>query len=945
VIDKITIIVGLVSMGVSRRVLIDEWFPIGEVSIESVRERSASSALPPLYFLHVWFARRPLATSRASILFSLLSSEAERDEVLPILGIPHNRDVVGAAKLLERAKSEGKRLKKNPFEWKRAYTHTPTKNETKWLHDELSKNWGKFPVILDPMAGGGSIPFESVRLGLPTIAGDLNPVAYMILKATVEYPAKYGARLLPAVEEFCSNVHKAAVTELEEYFLNEKGEQIYRYLWSRTISCPSCGLSIPMSPNWWIVRGGGGSKEVAVKLEIPEEDEGDVCGFEMVRNPRASGYDPYDGTDVRKEAICPRCGRVVDSDAVKVEAQSGKMGHQLYCINSKRKEGKRGRWIFRTPTSLDLGAAEKAEKRLQEKLPEWEKQGLVPTEKYPEEAGDSRPIRYGMPRWCDMYNPRQLLSHLTYLEKLLEEKRRIISVAGNDEDRGFAEAVVTYAGIVFDSCISYNNILTRWRADRQVITGSMDMQAFPFKTSYAEAEHSETLWPWAQQKTLDSLSELIEYLPEDPGNVKIFCGDSASIPLGDESVECIVVDPPYHANVMYAEVSDFFYVWLKRIVGDIYPDAFRDVLTEKREEAVANIALFREAGKRGVAKRLATRHYEAKMEACFRDMRRVLKDDGVMTVMFTHRESEAWASLATALINAGFTFTASWPVFTEPSRKFGKTGKGVLKATVLLCCRKQSEERRGLWEQVIRELYQAAEEKVKEHAELGITGPDLLVSVYGPVLGKFADYGLVKDATGNVKNPGDALTIVAEVVNRHLTADLPATDLDTIAYLNLIREFPGLEADYDLARLTTVFGGNVTVDNLDVKVGRGLIRKKGGKVEILTAHQRVEEGVINPNNAEGLMSLIDVVHASMVAYEQRGLIAVTELLQRTGRDTADSGYIAVLRVLAQAGSGEDSAKDLSSEAGTVKSLLEALGHRPEVTRRKGESLMDYVREE
>jgi hypothetical protein len=470
----------------------------------------------------------------------------------------------------------------------------------------------------------------------------------------------------------------------------------------------------------------------------------------------------------------------------------------------------------------------------------------------------------------------------------------------------------------------------------------MAIQAFPFTSSYAEFDHSEKLWPWIQEKTINALKEIIELLPPKPGEIEIYNKDSMNIPYKSNSVDAIIVDPPYHSNVMYAEVSDFFYVWLKKTIGDLFPENFKSELTEKWEEAVANSALFREAEGRSAAK-LATQHYQSKMEACFRDMHRVLTDDGIMNVMFTHRESEAWASLTTALMNAGFTFTASWPVITEPGQKFGKTNKGMLKATVLLSCKKRQSEKRGLWERIVSELQEEAEKKVKEHAEHGITGPDLLVSVYGPVLGRFANYSIVKDASGQIKNSEDALKVVAEAVNKHLTADIPTSDLDTIAYINLVREFPSLEVEYDLARLTTVFGGNVTLDHLDVKGGKGLVKKKGGDVQILTALERVDLGFINPNKPETLRSLIDVVHASLIIYEQRGLQAVTQILRETGRDTSESGYIAALKALAYAGMDESAAKKLSAEARTLSSLLEAMGQRIEATRKSGESLDDYLK--
>jgi len=154
----------------------------------------------------------------AAILGSILNPSAEKKKFFSIMGIPSNRDVVGAHESLQRAKSEGIKLEKNPFDWKRAFTHVPSLNEIQWLHNEVKNDWGHVPIVLDPMAGGGSIPYESMRLGLPTIAGDLNPVAYIILKATVEYPAKYGQRMLPAVEVLCNKIHESARKEIGEFF-------------------------------------------------------------------------------------------------------------------------------------------------------------------------------------------------------------------------------------------------------------------------------------------------------------------------------------------------------------------------------------------------------------------------------------------------------------------------------------------------------------------------------------------------------------------------------------------------------------------------------------------------------------------------------------------------------------------------------------------------------
>jgi adenine-specific DNA methylase len=920
-------------MASERRVLIDEWFPTGEVGVESVRERSVGQN-PPINRLHVWFARRPLVASRAAVLASILPPDTTREEFLKLLGIPHDKDVVAAAEKLAWAKANKVKLSENPFDWERAFKYTPPQPQLDALREKISRFWGRGRIlVLDPMAGGGSIPYEALRLGLDVVAGELNPVAYIVLKATLEYPVKFRERLLPAVKEFCEEVHRRAKSELEEFFPKKAGESVYAYLWARTVKCPSCGLVIPLSPNWWLVREEKPT-DVAVKLVVAEDN--DTCTFEIVSNPKAKGLDPDKGTDVGKSARCPRCRTTVDSKFVKREAQEGRMGHQIYAVSIKVS----GKWRFRVPAKEELEAVEKAERILMEKLHLWERNGLVPNEPVPDGLKTRELINFGMLRWRDLFNPRQLLTHLTYLEKFLEVKRELLSKAVSEEDREFYKAVITYGALVFDTCLTYNCILTRWAPDRLVIKSSMDVQAFPFKSSYAEWNQlvDKGGYAWSLEKVLDALEEIIKLLPDKMGNVSVYCGDAASIPLPDKSVDCIVVDPPYYENVMYSEVSDFFYVWLKRLIGDLYPEAFQYELTPKEEEAVANPARFKGIKK---AKELANKHYESKIEACFREMKRVLRDDGVMTVMFTHRKAEAWASLARALINAGFTFEASWPIATEPGQKFGKMGKGVLKYTVLLRCRKRTTDKKGLWEEVKEELLEEAERRVRDHSSKGITGPDLLVSVYGPVLGRFADYSQVKDAAGNLKTPSDALNIVAEIVNKFLTQDIKA-DPETLAYINLLRNFPNLTVEYDLARLITVFGGNISLDRLDVKSGIGAVRIKGSKVEILLSKERQAEGFISPTRPEKLRTLIDVVHACLIQYENVGLKSVITLLSETGRDHRDSGFLSVLKAIAQLGLNGQGDKKLLEEARTAATLLEALGQKAPLALAKGERLDDYL---
>jgi adenine-specific DNA methylase len=873
-----------------------------------------------------------------------LPANETRKDFLELLGIPADVDLQKAQDKLVQAKASGIKLQENPFFWKRAFEHVPTEKELSKLTGVLEEFWGlERPLIVDPMAGGGSIPFEAMRLGLPVVAGDLNPVAFVCLKGTLEYPARFGKKLLPAVESFCKEVHEAAKAELEEFFPKPVGEKVYAYLWARTIKCSSCGLTVPLSPNWWIFKADRDEESVATKLVPPTK--GDKCDFEIVGSPVSHGLDPDRGTVKGGRVECPRCHTVVSGEDVKREAQNGRMRHQLYCVCVKsRGLGKnKQKWDFRAPTKEENEASMRAEKKLEEKMPSWLSKGLVPTEEYFKGFSDRCSV-YGVNKWCDLFNPRQLLTHLTYLEKFRQAKEKLFGGKKHgSEEWDFVAAVSTYGAMIFDTCVNYDCLSSRWHFRRTLISPLMELQAFPFKWSYAEWDHSQMLWPWASSKVLDALNEMISLLSENLPKPTIYCGTATEIPLKDKTVPSIVVDPPYAENVMYAEVSDFFYVWLKRLLGDVFPDIFKTSLTEKEEEAVSNPVRFKGMGKS--AKTLAQEDYKTKMEACFREMNRILQERGIMTVMFTHRTAEAWSSLATALMNADFTFISSWPVHTEPPEKYAKRGKGVLKVTVLLTCRKRKANHAGIWEHIVEELRDVAKQKIEEFSKLSINGPDLKVSVYGPVLGRFADYYPVKTATGREIDPQEALAQVTDVLNERFLqeAGIQNADKETAAYINLLANFPTTETEYEEARLATVFGGLVTLDTLDVKGAYGFVEKDGKDIRILSARDRQAMGIIDLYDLKTLKTTIDYVHAAILQYERGGLIQVKRLMQDKSLDTAGSPFPTVLQAYARYAENSSN-ENFQKDAAIAKALLAALGKSIEFAPKKGERLDHYTSE-
>ena len=719
----------------SERRLIEDWLPIAALSAEATRERRISMAgnvLPPTTYLHVWFARRPLVASRAAILGSSLPSGADREAFLNTLGI--HGDPVAALDKMRLATLQGVRLAET-YGYPRAWRFTPEPHA--------------LGTVLDPTAGGGSIPLEAVRLGCETFANDLNPVAALVLKATVELPLEFGPPLATRYEELAAEFIRRSLPHFTGIFPTEPKSvlSVEGYLWARTVTCPYCGGLVPLSPNWKVSSSGHG-----VRL-IPENGR---IRFEIVE--RDAEHSP--GTVKDGDGACPfpECRRTIDGDEIKVQAKNGRMGHQLYCVvykeervkgfakNGKPKTEKiRG---FRAPRATD-DVESLIERKFEEKLPLWQARNIVPDEEIDALSNYERGHRmYGMSFWRELFSRRQLFGHCVSVEifqQMLEE------CVKSDLDR----AAMTYIALAIDKFINYNSVASRWDSVRVGIRGKFDQHNFNMQWSYGEMAPVVTGngYEWVLGQTGKALGELIGLLgqssdgkldfspPRPKPTVHITCASADSLPLDDASVDCVVMDPPYYDNVMYAELSDYFYVWLKRTAGMLYPELFTLHLTDKDREAVANAAKF--AGQKGGAKNLAGRDYQQRMAAIFKEQRRVLKPDGIMTVMFTHKAAGAWDALAGGLIEAGFTITASWPINTEAESSLHIREKSAARSTIFLVCRvreaipETSETR--YWEDVEPTVRQAVRAKVKEFQEAGVGGIDLYLACFGPALQVFTE--------------------------------------------------------------------------------------------------------------------------------------------------------------------------------------------------------------
>jgi adenine-specific DNA methylase len=512
---------------------------------------------------------------------------------------------------------------------------------------------------------------------------------------------------------------------------------------------------------------------------------------------------------------CVHCKQAITGEEIKAQARGesryGRWTDRLYCVVAVRlepkldKNGKPQRYasgpkkgeiktlkvrFFRAPNELDLKALEAAEKRLNKKWNHWEAEGLIPTEAIPEGEKTREPLRYGMLRWCDLFTPRQLLGHLTMIEGLNRLKPRIMAELGKDRGR----AVVTYLQFAIDKGLDYNSKQTLWHASRGVIAHTFTRHDYSLKWTFGEMIFTgvNSGISWGIDQVVDAYSRIAEltmpvrshFSSSSEPPLTILNRTAAHMPeVADKSIDLVCIDPPYYNNVQYAELSDYFYVWQRRTLRDLYPDIYHRRLTNKADEAVANPV-------RDGSAKAAARTYEKMMAEIFTECRRVLKDDGLLTLMFTHKSQGAWETLTSSLIESRWTITSSFPVESEPSDDIHHKDMAAAASSIFITCRKRPTKDTvpaswtGLGGQgVQRKVSEAVEAALKQFEPLKLNAVDEMVACYGRALHVLSQHWPVMDGDHPVSPMRamlEASRVVAEnQVTRITGGRLSVRDLDT----------------------------------------------------------------------------------------------------------------------------------------------------------------------
>ncbi len=854
------------------RRFIEESFPVKEVGEASAREKNIRHG--HISTLHIWWARRPLAASRATAYAALTPApkdieewQRKRDFIIQIC----QWENLNNQQLLERARK-----------------------------DILGANGGSPPKVLDPFAGGGSYPLEVLRLGCEAYANDYNPVAVLIEKATLEYPQKFGRPfvgmpkwvkpkgagdsgkgkkgtesqptlfsssamdtsesfnpLLEAVRYWGEWVLEEARKELAEFYPPDSDGSIpVGYIWARTITCqnPACRIEIPLIRQFWLAKKD--KKNVALYLD---SSSGKLL-YRIVGDgyqPWPEGFAPEKGTIARAVVTCPMCGTIIDDDTTRNQFQEGKSNQRMVAVvlSGGRGEGK----SYRIPTELDEMIYRLAEEALHNKREqltlEW---GLdpIPDEPLPPTGTlGFRIQKYGMVTWGDLLNARQLLSPIVFIEKIRTLFDTILSI---QYDPDFAKAVVTYLAFIVSRIPDTNSTLCHWDGGWEKTATTFGRQALPMNWDYIEANVIGDKG-YNFENILVTILTVLQNLATTSDNVPIVTQSSAAqLPYPDGYFDAILTDPPYYDNVPYSYLSDFFYVWLKRAIGYIHQDLFSTPLSPKANEIVA---YSHQEGGYDAGKRF----FEENLKRSFREMQRVLKPNGVATIVYAHKSTEGWETVINSLLDSGLVITGAWPLNTEQQSRLRASESAALASSIYIVARKMPRQPTGFYNDVRAELRRHLDVKLHRLWEEGISGADFFIAAIGSAIEVFGKYEQVIDYEGNVVRADRLLeevrTIATDYAVRQILHNGFVTEISPIVRLYVLWRWNYGEAlvPFDEGRKLAQSCG---IDLAQEWNKGGFIKKEKEFIRLLGPQQR------NLDNLEDPRNMIDVLHKALLLWER-----------------------------------------------------------------------------
>jgi putative DNA methylase len=900
------------------RRLIEDYLPIQSISAEASREKSVRKG--HISTLHLWWARRPLVACRAALYAALVPAS----QFVPNAGSDEKKKSLGranAAKFIERlCQYPG-----SPQVVAEAKEHILSAHAERLTQEtgravtveDIKQERAPRPKVLDMFAGGGAIPLEALRLGCDAYALDLNPVAHIIELCTLVYPQKYGrsdlslggmtgARnskgettwggLAEEVRYWGRWVLQKAKAEIGDLYPPMSDPEVKRdeigserqsamdfakgrqellkvprewltpvaYLWTRTVRCknPACGAVVPLIRQTWLCK----KKERYAAMRMIAAREEKRVRFVVAESMTEDGLG-FDPEDFSKggNAVCPFCGTVADVAHVKLQGNAHGVGEQWIAValSQRGKEGKV--YVSAEDVHEAVPSTEEVIARLDHLLKAGGQRPLN-EELPPKGTLGFRIHAYGCKSWGDLFSPRQTLALMTFVDVVRQAENEI---RARGYSNGLAKALMTYLATMVDKLADFSSRLCVWNyTGGRGVKNSFARHAIPMTWDYCETNPfnpAGASWIAICEDTPAAIDLLVQAGAEP---AKVQRGTATFLPWPDASMDAVLTDPPYYDNVPYAGISDFFYVWLKRTVGHLYPEHFASEATPKKNEVVADPIYY------GGSKEGATKAYERMMADAFGEAHRVLKQDGAMTVVYAHKTTLGWSSLVDALRRASFIVVEAWPLDTEMKGRVRGIDSAALASSIFLVARKRDGAKIGSYEDEVRpELNQIVRERVDTLWRMGITGADLIIAAVGAGLQAFTGFVRVEYANGEEVPAEKFLAEVEGVVLETLLDKIfgmagpgvSAVDAPSRFYVLWRYAYGVGELDAGEAIVFTM-GQHVELDGpLGLATGsRALVEKQKGKYRLRDFTERGQHEKLGlPSDSGDAAPLVDVLHRTL----------------------------------------------------------------------------------
>ena len=830
------------------RRFIEESFPIRSVSDESSKEKSIRHS--HISLLHIWWARRPLIASRATLFTSLIS-------------YPHQeKEIETSTKLIESIST-----------WKNSLNQEILKN----VQQLIKKEFPKKPKILDPFAGGGSIPVESLRLGCETYASDYNPVATLILKSSLEYPQKYGGiekrsgltldkknPLIEDLKKWSNWVLTESKKEIEEFYHYEKGT-IVGFIWARTVPCqnPNCGIEIPLMRQFWVAN------RKNKKLFLFPKINGKKINFELMKE--SNSFNPSKGSVSRAHPLCLACNTVMDAKTNRKLFIEKKSDERLIAIVFQKKGSKNKEYSI--ATNDDLKLFDKARLFLinkEQQLKEKSSINPVPDEIIPEMSGTFNVPLYGYTKWGDLFNSRQKLAHIVFVEKIKESHQKMIK-QGYDEN--YAKALATYLAFIMDRVLDYNSNLCMWAPVGEFIAHTFGRQALPMVWDYFELNpFSDSTGNWnSSLKWIITVLEHLCQLGKTPATVQNT--SAISLEYDDGFFDAVITDPPYYNSVPYSDLSDFFYVWLKRSIGFLYPELFSTPLTPKTDEIVEMASW----DKKRYAHKTKS-YFEKNLSSALKEISRVLTVNGICVLVYAHKSTDGWETLINSILNSGLVLTAAWPINTERPGRLRANDSAALASSIYMVARKMKKEPIGFYQDVKKELKVYLNKKLEHLWNEGISGADFFIASIGSAIQVFGKYEKVVDDNDEKisvrKLLNDTRKIVTNyAINKVIKGEF-SEEISTMTRFYILWRWAYGEAKVPFDDALKM-AQSVGID-IEHEWNKGFIKKDKEFIRVLGPDERTEKELSDPHD------LIDILHNALLLWKKEKRETVEKFLEEKG---------------------------------------------------------------